>query len=110
MILGGNKIKKLNTKIKKFVLGSSKYYFYNYYNLNKNKKIHLPKNLISTIYILDSKKNSILEFNKKKILIKKDTFFYLKKYDNLKIIRGSIKILLVGKKLRNLGKYFIKEI
>ena len=56
MILGGNKIHKLNTKTKKFVLGSSKYYFYNYYNLNKNQKIELPKNLILTIYILDSKK------------------------------------------------------
>ena len=33
MILGGNKINKLNTKTKKFVLGSSKYYFYNYYTV-----------------------------------------------------------------------------
>lgn len=110
MVLGGNKIKKLKTKIKKFTLGSSKYYFYNYYNLNKNQKFDLPKNLISTIYVLDSKENSILQLNKKKILVKKNSFFYLKKYNNFKIIRGSIKILLVGKKLRRLGKYFIKEI
>ena len=109
MILGGNKINKLNIKIKKFVLGSNKYYFYNYYNLNKNQKVALPKNLILTIYILDSKKNSILEVNKKQIFIKKDTILYLKKYNNLKVIKGSIKILLVGKKIKNLSKSFIKE-
>ena len=79
MILGGNIIHELKTKHKKFTLGLSKYYFYNYYNFGKNQYIELPKNLILTIYILDSKKNSILELNKKKIFVKKNTFFYLKK-------------------------------
>ena len=54
--LGGNIIHELKTKRKKFTLGLSKYYFYNYYNFGKNQNIELPKNLILTIYILDSKK------------------------------------------------------
>ena len=95
MILGGNIIHELKIKRKKFTLGSSKYYFYIYYNFNKNQDIELPKNLILTIYILDSKKNSILELNKKKIFVKKNTFFYLKKYNKFKMISGSIKLLRI---------------
>ena len=110
MILGGNIIHELKTKHKKFTLGLSKYYFYNYYNFGKNQYIELPKNLILTIYILDSKKNSILELNKKKIFVKKNTFFYLKKYNKFKMISGSIKLLIVGKKIKNIKNFFIKEV
>ena len=55
--LGGNKLTKLNKKIKKTSIGISNYYFYNYYNLKKNEKIKYPKNINCTIFILNFNKN-----------------------------------------------------
>ena len=55
MELGGNKVTSLNRKIKKTFIATSKYYFYNHYNLKKNERIVLPKNTNFTVFVLNCK-------------------------------------------------------
>ena len=107
--LGGNKITGLNRKIKKTSIGISKYYFYNHYNLQKNEKITIPKNTNCTIFVLNCKNNSHLKLAKKKIKIKNFACLYFKKYEELEALNSSIEILLVGKKLINIKKFFLKK-
>ena len=64
--LGGNKLTKLNKKIKKTSIGISNYYFYNYYNLKKNEKIKIPNNINCTIFILNCNNNSSIKIGEKK--------------------------------------------
>ena len=64
--LGGNKLTKLNKKIKKTSIGISNYYFYNYYNLKKNEKIKITNNINCTIFILNCNNNSSIKIGEKK--------------------------------------------
>jgi mannose-6-phosphate isomerase-like protein (cupin superfamily) len=107
--LGGNKITKLNRKIKKTSIGNSKYYFYNHYNLQKNEKITLPKNINCTVFILNCKKDSVIKFDNKKIKIRKFSCIYFKKYEKLEVLNSSIEILLVGKKLSNIKNFILNK-
>ena len=110
MELGGNKVTSLNRKIKKTFIATSKYYFYNHYNLKKNERIVLPKNTNFTVFVLNCKKNdSFIKMGKKKVGIKKYTCLYFKKYEELQALNSSIEILLVGKKLTKLKNFFLKK-
>ena len=107
MQLGSNKITKLNRKVKKTSIGVSKYYFYNHYNLKKNQIISLPKNTNFTVLILNCKKNSIMKLDKKNIKIKKFSCIYFKKYKKLEVLKNSIEILLVGKRINNIKNFIL---
>ena len=107
--LGGNKITKLNKKIKKTSIGTSKYYFYNYYNLQKNKKIILPKNTNCTVFVLNCKESSSIKLDKRKIKIRKFSCLYFKKYEKLEVLNDSIEILLVGKKLNKIKNFVLNK-
>ena len=107
--LGGNKITKLDRKLKKTLIGSSKYYFYNHYNLKKNQKLSLPKNTNFTIYVLNCKDYSSIKLDNKKINIKKNCFLYFKKYEKFETLDNSVEILLVGKKLKKIKNYILNK-
>lgn len=109
MELGGNKVTSLNRKIKKTFIATSKYYFYNHYNLKKNERIALPKNTNFTVFVLNCKNDSFIKMGKKKVGIKKYTCLYFKKYEELQALNSSIEILLVGKKLTKLRNFFLKK-
>ena len=105
--LGGNKLTKLNRKKEKTSLGISKYYFYNHYNIKKNKKIKIPDNINCTIYILNCKNNSSIKIGEKKIKIKKHTCIYFKKYNKLETLDNSVEILLVGIKINKIKNFIL---
>lgn len=107
--LGGNKITRLNRKIKKTIIATSMYYFYNHYNLKKNEKITIPKNINGTIFILNCKNNSSIKLDNKEIKIKKYSCIYFKKYEKLNTSNNSVEILLVGKKLKKTKNYILKK-
>ena len=107
--LGGNKITRLNRKIKKTIITKSKYYFYNHYNLKKNEKITIPKNINCTIFILNCKNNSLIKLDNKEIKIDKYSCVYLKKYKKFFTLNSSVEILLVGKKLKKIKNYVLNK-
>ena len=107
--LGGNKITKLDRKIKKTSIGTSNYYFYNHYNLQKNEKIVIPKNTNCSIFILDCNYNSSIKIDKKEIKIKKYSCIYFKKYEKFETLNNSVEVLLVGKKLNKIKNFFLKK-
>ena len=107
--LGGNKITRLNRKIKKTIIATSKYYFYNHYNLKKNEKITIPKNINGTIFILNCKNNSSIKLDNKEIKIKKYSCIYFKKYEKFETLNDSVEILLVGKKLKKIKNYILNK-
>ena len=107
--LGGNKITRLNRKIKKTIIAASRYYFYNHYNLKKNEKITIPKNINGTIFILNCKNNSSIKLDNKKIKIKKYSCIYFKKYEKFETLNNSVEILLVGKKLKKIKNYILNK-
>ena len=92
--LGGNKITRLNRKIKKTIIGTSKYYFYNHYALKKNERITIPKNMNCTIFILNWKNNSSIKLDNKEIKIEKYSCIYLKKYEKFDTLNNSVEIFL----------------
>ena len=107
--LGGNKITRLNRKIKKTIIAASRYYFYNHYNLKKNEKITIPKNINGTIFILNCKNNSSIKLDNKEIKIKKYSCIYFKKYEKFETLNDSVEILLVGKKLKKIKNYILNK-
>ena len=107
--LGGNKISKLDRKLKKTLLGNSKYYFYIHYNLQENQKILIPKNVNSTVYILNCKNNSSIKLDNKEIKIKKNCCLYFKKYKKFETLNNSVEILLVGRKIKQIKKYILNK-
>jgi len=107
--LGGNKITRLNRKIKKTIIATSKYYFYNHYNLKKNEKITIPKNINGTIFILNCKNNSSIKLDNKEIKIKKYSCIYFKKYEKFETLNNSVEILLVRKKLNKIKNFFLTK-
>jgi len=107
--LGGNKITRLNRKIKKTIIGTSKYYFYNHYALKKNERITIPKNMNCTIFILNCKNNSSIKLDNKEIKIEKYSCIYLKKYEKFDTLNNSVEILLVGKKLKKIKNYVLNK-
>ena len=74
MILGGNKISKLDRNKNKTIIGKSKYYFYIHLNLKKNKKINLPKNSNFTIFILDCENKHKIKLDNRIIEVRKNIF------------------------------------
>ena len=109
MVLGGNKILKLDRKKSKTIIGNSKYYFYYHYNLKKNEKIKLSKDTNFTVFILDCGYNHHVKLENRLVKIKKNIFFYFKKYQTLENLNNSIEILLVGKKTNNLEGFYLKK-
>lgn len=107
--LGGNKITRLDRKLKNTSLGNSKYYFYSYINIEKNQKISIPKNVNSTIFVLSCKSNSSIKLDNKEIKIKKNCCLYFKKYTKLETLNNPIEILLVGKKKKKIQNYFLNK-
>ena len=107
--LGGNKITKLDRKLKKTSIGNSKYYFYNHYNFDKNQKLLLPKNTNFTIYVLNCKDNSSIKLDNKEINIKKNCFLYCKKYQKFETLDNSVEILLAGKKHKKIKNYILNK-
>ena len=107
--LGGNKITKLDRKLKKTSIGNSKYYFYNHYNLKKNQKLLLPKNTNFTICVLNCKDNSSIKLDNKEINIKENCFLYFKKYSKFETLDNSVEILLVGKKHKKIKNYVLNK-
>jgi mannose-6-phosphate isomerase len=107
--LGGNKITRLDRKIKKTIIATSMYYFYNHYNLKKNEKIIIPKNINGTIFILNCKNNSSIKLDNKEIKIEKYSCIYFKKYEKLNTSNNSVEILLVGKKLKKIKNYILNK-
>tara|TARA_A100001015_G_scaffold278392_1_gene338541 strand:- start:244 stop:654 length:411 start_codon:yes stop_codon:yes gene_type:complete len=107
--LGGNKITRLDRKLKNTSLGNSKYYFYSYFNLEKNQKISIPENVNSTIFVLNCKNHSSIKLDNKKITIKKNCCLYFKKYQELETLNNSIEILLVGKKKQKIQNYILNK-
>jgi hypothetical protein len=107
--LGGNKITRLNRNIKKTIIAASRYYFYNHYNLKKNEKITIPKNINGTIFILNCKNNSSIKLDNKEIKIKKYSCIYFKKYEKFETLNDSVEILLVGKKLKKIKTYILNK-
>lgn len=107
--LGGNKLTKLNRKIKKTSIGTSKYYFYNHYNLKKNEKIRIPNNVNCTIFILNCENNSPIKIGEKKIRINNHSCIYFKKYNKLETLDNSAEILLVGKKFNKIKNFILTK-
>ena len=82
MELGGNKVTSLNRKIKKTFIATSKYYFYNHYNLKKNERIVLPKNTNFTVFVLNCKNDSFIKMGKKKSELRNIHVYILKSMKN----------------------------
>ena len=108
MILGGNKISKLDRNKNKTIIGKSKYYFYIHLNLKKNKKINLPKNSNFTIFILDCENKHKIKLDNRIIEVRKNIFVYFKKYKTLENLNKTFEILLVGRKKTRLNNFYLK--
>ncbi len=102
--LGGNKITKLDRKLKKTLLSNTKYYFYIHYNLGENQKILIQENINATVFILSCKNNSSIKFDNREVKIKKNCCLYFKKYKKIETLNNPVEILLVGKKLKKIQK------
>lgn len=114
IILGKNKISKI-TNNQKTILGSNKYYNYNYFDLKKKTQLKFNSNELF-LYILSSKnKNEKIKIKEKIFKVKKDDLFRVVKNKTEKIeinTNSRIIVLVVYKKnsLINKKKIVLQKI
>lgn len=94
------KIKKINNKINKTILCNSKKYFFYYYLTGPNYKLKLPLNSLISIYVINSKKNSLIKNENKIIKFNKLEIITISNIKNLLIENGPVEFVLIGKKLQ----------